>query len=99
MAFRSKIGRVFGDLVSPIPILKIEDRCFFICKFFIYIPGSQAGMGYGTEIPGPGTGIRTDYLGTLGTGTNIAGTIPRQKWPRSGIGDFSGAYLRTIFNY
>ena len=33
----------------------------------------------GTRIPGLGTGIGTDSLGTLGTGTNIAGTVPGQK--------------------
>ena len=33
----------------------------------------------GTQIPGLGTGIGTDSLGTLGTGTNIAGTVPGQK--------------------
>ena len=33
----------------------------------------------GTRIPGLGTGIGTDALGTLGTGTNIAGTVPGQK--------------------
>ena len=38
-----------------------------------------SGMGYGTEIPGLGTGIGTDSLGTLGTGKNIAGTVLEQK--------------------
>ena len=33
----------------------------------------------GTRIPGLGTGIGTDSSGTLGTGTNIAGTVPGQK--------------------
>ena len=34
----------------------------------------------GTQIPGLGTGIETDFLGLLGTGTNIAGTVPGQKF-------------------
>ena len=34
---------------------------------------------FGTQIPGLGTGIGTDSLWTLWTGTNIAGTVPRQK--------------------
>ena len=33
----------------------------------------------GTRIPGLGTGIGTDSSGTLGIGTNIAGTVPGQK--------------------
>ena len=32
-----------------------------------------------TQIPGFGTWIGTDSLGTLGTGTNIAGTVAEQK--------------------
>ena len=36
-------------------------------------------MGNGTEIPRIGTGIGTDFLGTLGTSKNIAGTVPEQK--------------------
>ena len=32
-----------------------------------------------TEIPGLGTGIGTASLGALGTGTNIAETVPGQK--------------------
>ena len=33
----------------------------------------------GTHIPGLGTGIETDSLGTLETGKNIAGTVPAQE--------------------
>ena len=38
-------------------------------------------MGYtnGTQIPGLGTGIGTESLGTLGTETHIAGTVPGKK--------------------
>ena len=38
-------------------------------------------MGLGSHricVPGLGTGIGTGSLGTLGTGTNIAGTVPGQ---------------------
>ena len=34
---------------------------------------------HGICVPGLGTGIGTDSPGTLGTGTNIAGTVPGQK--------------------
>ena len=40
------------------------------------LPGSE--MGNGTGIPGLETGIRNDSIGTLGTGTNIAGTAKAQ---------------------
>ena len=52
----------------------------------------SAGMGNGTgipwdlcpgtRIPGLGTGIGTDSSGTLGTGRNIAGTVPGQNFLR-----------------
>ena len=34
---------------------------------------------HGIFVPGLGTGIKTDALGTLGSGTNIAGIVPGQK--------------------
>ena len=41
--------------------------------------GIQWDLWPGTHIPGPRSGIGTVSLEALGTGTNIAGTVPGQK--------------------
>ena len=54
----------------------------------------------GTRIPGLGTGIGTDSSGTLGTGTNIAGTVPGQKslgQPNPKLWDYLGLLSHGIF--
>ena len=72
----------------------------------------SAGMGNGTwipwdlcpgtRIPGFGTGIGTNSLGTLGTGKNIAGTVPGQKslgQPNPKLWDHLGLQSHGIFSF